>query len=120
MSFFLLLISLAWVIEGVAMIMSPKKVVKFVTALLKVKEPRLWGLLPLFIGILLLFSASSSILGWLIVLLGLAGIAKAVYIFLTPLAKIQSHWWFRLSDNGHRGMGILALILGVIVYISRI
>ena len=120
MSFFLALISLILVIEGIIMIMAPKRMVKLANDLLSVKDPRMIGLIPLFIGILLLFSTSSSVLGWLIVLLGLAQIGKAVYIFLTPLQKIKSHWWFGLSDNGHRGLGILILILGVIIYISRI
>ena len=120
MSLFLALVSLILVIKGIIMIMAPKKIVKLANDLLSLKDPRLLGLVPLFIGILLLFSTSSSVLSWLIVLLGLAEIGKAVYVFLTPVQKIKSHWWFGLSDNGHRGLGILILILGVIIYISRI
>jgi uncharacterized protein YjeT (DUF2065 family) len=119
MGFFLVLISLVLIVKGVVMIMSPKRIVKFVNDLLKSKEPRAWGVIPLFVGILLLFSASASVLGWLIVLLGLAQIGKALYLFLTPVAKIRSHWFFSLSDNGYRALGILVLILGVIIFISR-
>ena len=119
MGFFLLLVSLVLMVTGVTMILMPKKVVKFATDLLSdSKEPKLLGLIPLFLGVLLLFSVSSTVLGWLIVLLGLAQFAKAVYIFLTPVQKMKSHWWFSLSDNGHRALGILVLILGVIVFIS--
>ena len=121
MGFFLLLVSLLLIGTGVTMILMPKKVVKVTTDLLSnTKEPKLLGLLPLFMGILLLLSVSSTVLGWLVVLLGLAQIAKAVYIFLTPIQKIKSHWWFTLSDNAQRALGILVLILGVIVFISRI
>ena len=120
MGWFLLLISLILVIKGVVMILSPKKVVKFATELLQNKEPKRLGLIPLLVGILLLFSVTSSAVGWLIVLLGLAEIAKAIYIFLVPIQKIKSHWWFSLSDNGHRALGILVLILGVIIFVSRI
>ena len=120
MGFFLFLISVIMIVEGVMIILSPKKIVKFVNELLKVKEPRLWGLLPLVVGILLLLSASASVLGWLIILLGLAEIGKAIYVFLTPVAKIKSHRWFSLSDNGHRVFGILALILGVLIFVSRV
>ena len=121
MGFFLLLVSLLFMVEGVLLILTPKKFIKFATDLLtKTKEPRLLGLIPLFIGILLLLSVSSSVLGWLIVLLGLAGIAKAVYLFLTPVQKIKSHPWLNFSDNGYRAVGILVLILGVIIFISRI
>lgn len=121
MSFFLLLVSLALMVEGVVLILMPKKIVKFAIDLLsKSKEPRLFGLVSLFVGILLLLSVSSTVLGWLIVLLGLAGIAKAVYLFLTPVQKIKSHPWLNLSDNGYRALGILVLILGVIIFISRI
>jgi uncharacterized protein YjeT (DUF2065 family) len=120
MGFFLFLISVILMVEGIMIILSPKKMVKFVNELLKVKEPRLWGLLPLFVGILLLFSVSASVLGWLIILLGLAEIGKAIYVFLTPVAKIKSHRWFSLSDNAHRVLGILALILGVLIFVSRV
>ena len=120
MGFFLFLVSVILMVEGVMIILSPKKMVKFVNELLKVKEPRLWGLLPLVVGILLLLSASASLLGWLIILLGLAEIGKAIYVFLTPVAKIKSHRWFSLSDNGHRVLGILALILGVLIFVSRV
>lgn len=119
MGFFLVLISLVLIVEGVMMILSPKKIIKFAGDLLKNKEPKVWAIAPLAVGILLLFSANASVLGWLIVLLGLAGIGKAVYLFLTPISKIRSHWWFSLSDNGHRALGILVLILGVIIFISR-
>ncbi|HAJ56760.1 MAG TPA: hypothetical protein DCL35_03195 [Candidatus Omnitrophica bacterium] len=120
MGFFLVLMSLALIVAGVVMIMSPKKVVKLVSDILKAKDPRVWGTAPLAVGVLLLFSASASALSWLIVLLGLSEIAKAVYLFLTPAAKIRAHWWFGLSDNGHRALGILVLILGVIIFISRV
>ncbi len=120
MGFFLLLISIILIIKGVMLILAPKKVVKFANDMLKAKDTRLLGLIPLFIGILLLFSASASAVGWLIVLLGLAEIGKAVYVFKTPVAKIKAHWWFNLADNGQRALGILVLILGVIVFISRV
>lgn len=120
MGFFLAVISLALIVKGVVMIMSPRKVVKFAADILKAKDPRAWGIAPLTIGVLLLFSASASALSWLIILLALAEIAKAAYIFLTPVAKLRAHWWFGLSDNGHRALGILVLILGVIIFISRV
>ncbi len=120
MGFFLVLISLALIIKGIVMIMTPKKIVKWADGFLKNKDPKAWGVLPIGIGILLLFSASSSALAWLIVLLGLAEIAKGIYLFLTPMAKIRASRWFSLSDSGHRAIGIFILVLGVIIFISRI
>jgi uncharacterized protein YjeT (DUF2065 family) len=120
MGLFLGLVGLIFVVEGVLMILAPKKIVKMVSDLLLRKNARAFGCAPLAVGILLLFSASSSALGWLVVFLGLAGIVKAIYTFLTPIQRVRSHWWFSLSDNGHRGLGILILILGVIVFISRV
>lgn len=120
MSFFLVLVSLLFIIKGVAAILVPKKLLKFALSFLKNENYKIFGLVPLFVGILLLFAASSSALGWLIALLGLAGIAKAVYIFLTPLQKIKASKWLNLSDNEYRALGILILILGVIIFISRL
>lgn len=121
MGFFLFLMSLIYIVEGVLLILTPKKVMRIINKVIdNTKEPKLLGVLPLVVGILFLLSTSASAVGWLIILLGLAGIAKAVYIFITPMAKIRSHWWFKLSDNGLRGFGILVLILGVIIFISRV
>lgn len=121
MGFFLMLVSLVLIFIGVTLILSPKKFLKTVHQMLdKPKDARLLGLAPLIIGILLLFAARSSVVGWLIVLLGLAMIAKAVYIFLTPVSKIKNLRWFQLSDNTYRVNGIVVLVLGVIIFISRI
>ncbi len=120
MGWYLFLVSLVLIVAGIVMILTPKKLVKLAAELLGGKEPRRFGLIPLFVGILLLFSVPFSAVGWLIVLLGLAEIAKAVYIFLAPIQKIKSHQWFALSDNGHRALGILILIVGVIIFISRL
>ena len=118
--FFLLLISLVLIVKGVGLILAPKKVLKVGMDVLDKWEPRILGLVPLFVGIFLFLSASRSALGWLIVLLGLAEIGKAVYIFSTPKPKIKAHPWLSLTDNNYRAMGILILILGVLVFISRI
>ncbi|HQP91925.1 MAG TPA: hypothetical protein PLU24_04550 [Candidatus Omnitrophota bacterium] len=120
MGFFLLLLSLLFIVKGVLLIMAPKKVLKFANYFFNSKEPKAWAIGPLVIGILLLFSVTSSILGWLIALLGIFEIAMAVYIFLTPMAKLKVHPWLNLSDNGNRAMGIFLLVLGVIIFISRI
>ena len=115
--FFLFLVSLVFISEGVMLILSPKKLLKVAQKFLSVKEPRLLGLVPLFMGIFLLFSASASRAAWLIVLLGLGGIAKAVYVFLTPIATIKAHPWFQLPDSKYRAMGIIVLIVGVLIFI---
>lgn len=120
MSFFLLLISLLLIVKGVAAILVPKKLLKFALSFLKNENSKMLGIIPLAVGILLLFAASSSALGWLIVLLGLTCIAKAVYIFLTPIQKIKASKWFNFSDNEYRALGILILILGVLIFISRV
>jgi uncharacterized protein YjeT (DUF2065 family) len=119
MSFFLLLVSLVLIIKGVSMILVPKKTMKFAAQMLKVKEPRLWGLSSLFVGILLLFAASHCILVWLIVLLGLMEISKAVYVFLSP-PQMLFHWSSNLKENAYRVWGIWSLVLGVIIFITRI
>jgi len=119
MSFFLLLVSLVLIVKGVSMILIPKKTMKFAAKMLKVKEPRLWAVAPLCVGILLLFAASNSVLGWLIVLLGLLEITKSVYIFLSPSGKLVQ-WCTNLKENSCRVWGIWALVLGIIIFITRI
>jgi len=118
--FFLLLVSILFIVEGIVLILSPKKMLKLANAILQAKEPRYLGLVPLFLGIFLLFSASHCAVPWLIVLLGLAGIGKAVYLFLTPIAKIKANRWLNLPDYNYRALGIVILIIGVLVFISRV
>lgn len=119
--FYLLLVSLVLVVEGVALILMPKKCVKAAHGVLsKAKEPKLLGIVPLLAGVFLLLSISSSVLGWLVLILGLAMIAKAVYVFRVPVAKIRNSRWLGLSDNSYRILGILVLVLGIILFISRI
>jgi uncharacterized protein YjeT (DUF2065 family) len=119
--FFLFLVSFVLVVEGVALILVPKKFIKVAHDILsKTKEPKLLGIAPLLVGIFLILSVSASVLGWLVVLLGLALIAKAVYVFKVPVAKIKNSRWLSLSDNSYRIFGILILVLGIILFISRI
>ncbi len=116
--FFLFVVSLIFIVEGIVFILSPKKLIKVANKMLSAKEPRLLGLLPLFFGIFFLFAAGFSKAAPLIVLLGLAGIAKAVYLFLTPVAKIRASRWLNLSDNNYRAWGIIVLIVGVFVFVT--
>ncbi len=120
MGFFLLLVSLILIVKGVMLIMVPKKAMKLAHYFLNLKDPRMCGIIPLVVGILLLFSAGSSVIGWLIVILGIAQISVSVYIFMTPVSKIKAHPWLNLSDSGYRAMGIFTLVMGVIIFISRI
>lgn len=119
MGFFLGLIGLLLIVKGVVAIMSPKKFANFFLRLLNEKDPKSLALIPLGIGILLLFAASSSAVGWIVALVGLAEISKAVYLFITPPEKIKNAWCFKGSDNSRRAAGILMLILGVMIFISR-
>jgi hypothetical protein len=120
MGLFLFLMSVLFMAKGVGLILWPKKMVKFGLSVLKDKEPKVLAALHFAIGLLFLFSASLSILGWLIVLLGLSQIVLSVFIFQTSLDKIKSHWIFGLSDTGYRLLGILVLLLGVVIFISRV
>lgn len=119
MGFFLGVIGLLLIVKGVAAIMAPKKFANFFLRLLSEKDPKNLALIPLCIGILLLFAASSSAAGWIVVLVALAEISKAVYLFITPAEKIKNARYFKSSDNSRRAIGIFMLILGVMIFISR-
>lgn len=119
MGFYLFIVSVVLIIEGVMLILAPKKVVKFSTDILKKKEPKTLAWIPLVVGVLLLFASGSSAVGWIVILLGLASVGKAAYLYTAAASKIRSHKWLSLSDNNYRAAGILILILGVIVFISR-
>ncbi len=119
--FFLFLVSVYLMIKGISLILVPKRCVKLAHDILaKTKEPKLLGVAPLLVGVFLLLSASSSVLGWLVVLLGLALVAKAVYIFRVSPARLKNSRWLSLPDNNYRVLGILALVLGIVLFIARL
>lgn len=118
--FFLLLFGLVMIIEGIVMILAPKKMMSFSKSVINIKDHRILGIVSLIVGILLLFSAGSSDISWLIVIFGLIALAKAVYVFVTPIEIIKSNKWFKLDDKGIRIIGIVTLVLGVVVFVKTI
>jgi uncharacterized protein YjeT (DUF2065 family) len=117
---YLMVISLVLIAQGSALILMPKRMIKLGGLFLRDKKTKMMSVFPLTLGILLLFASPLSGVPWLAVFLGLSGIAKGIYLFVTPLEKVKSHRWFKLSDNEHRAVGIFVLILGVILFISRV
>jgi uncharacterized protein YjeT (DUF2065 family) len=74
--------------------------------------------LPVAFGVLMIISASACLHPWLIRFLGLLGVAKGVFIFMNPKGMYQKtlQWYFEsVSDQGHRLMGMISVILGTAV-----
>ena len=115
MAWFLYFISTAWIAIGACAILytaQTRQAAK--TLLLKTHRPIL-ACLPFIAGILFVFSAASSSHPWIIRLFGIVGLLKGVVVYVNPgnFYTTSIDWYLdALSDQAHRFLGIIIVILG--------
>jgi uncharacterized protein YjeT (DUF2065 family) len=107
-----------WVIVGIFLIVAPAKLKEMFKRLLK--NLRAMGLIPLVVGILLVYSASFSKLPWFVNTVGLLALAKGFFFLLVPEKKSRAFldWWLKGSLTIYRFWGLVALILGIFFFRS--
>ena len=115
----LYLLGIAWIIEGSLMVVVPDMMREnFFSRIAKFPIKKI-GIIPIVIGTLLLLASTESSNPFLIVLLGLLGIAKGVLCIVSTAkaSKIMDN--FLKADNRvHRAIGVLAILLGSLVLIG--
>lgn len=118
MKIFLWIVSALWIIVGIVAIISPAGLKKFYSGLLR---PLKWlSILPILAGLLFLWSAPASSLGWFIRVLGILGLIKGLFFLLCPISMVRAtlDWWLRLPPKVYRLYGILILLLAGLVISS--
>jgi drug/metabolite transporter superfamily protein YnfA len=77
---------------------------------------KIFAILPLVIGGLLMLSGPWSQSTWLVETLGILALAKGILLLLLPKAKVEPYlaWWQEsVSDMTWRLSGLICVILGV-------
>ena len=117
MKWFLSALSLICIAFGCWVILYTKETRNFVKTLFYKVDRKLLSAFEVIMGILLLFSATSTHHPWIIRLIGLLAIIEAGVIFLIPknLYDELIHWYVNLaSDNTYRLIGIISLVFGTV------
>lgn len=118
MKIFLWIISAMWVVVGTAAIIAPAGLKKFYGRLVK---PSKWlSVLALISGLLFLWAAPASSLGWFIRLLGVLALIKGAFLLLCPVSMLKAtlNWWMGLPFKVYRVYGIFILLLAWVVISS--
>ena len=115
MAWFLYAISAAWIAFGSCAILYTPQTREATSAFIHQTPTKVMAAIPFICGVLFLIAASSGIHPWVIRAFGVLAMLKGVFIFLNPNDLYQKtlQWYLEtLSDQAHRFMGILTVILG--------
>jgi hypothetical protein len=118
MSWFLYLISVSWISIGSCAILYTGDTRNTLKSLLSAVNRKVLSGLPLVFGVLMIVAASDSLHPWLVRVLGLLGLIKAVFVFANPKSLYEKaiQWYLEsVSDQGYRLAGIITVILGTAV-----
>lgn len=117
MKYVVYLLGFLWIAAGAIAILYTDDYKAFFKGLLARLDRMYLALIPAVFGLLLLFAAPSIGHSWFIGVIGVMGIVKGVLIYFNPggIFEISKNWMDRLSDQGFRLVGIIALVLGTVV-----
>jgi hypothetical protein len=118
MSWFLYLISLAWIAFGSCAILYSNETRSTMKRSLTAVNRKVLSILPLAFGVMMILAAADSLHPWLIRLLGLLGLIKGVLVIANPMALYEKsvQWYLEsVSDQGYRLTGIIMILLGTAV-----
>jgi uncharacterized protein YjeT (DUF2065 family) len=118
MKWVLYAVSLMWITFGAFAILYTSETRNLAKSMLKDVDRKIFSVLPIVAGILLLCAASASRNSWVIRLFGIIAVIKGAFIFSNPnnLYDKFAAWYLEsLSDQVLRLYGILSLILGTAV-----
>ncbi|MBI2105107.1 MAG: hypothetical protein HYT90_06005 [Candidatus Omnitrophica bacterium] len=84
---------------------------------LKDKLSRRWALLPLAVGLLVLWAAPASRVPTFIRTLGWLGVLKGIVLLIAPREPLMQFvsWWHRLPSGGLRLWGVVAAAFGAAI-----
>lgn len=115
MKAFLCLVSIFWILVGIAFILFPKKSKTLYTNL--IKPVKTLFILPLLFGLLFFWAHPASRLEAFIKVLGIIALIKGLFILLCPRNVLISTFNYFLSrpERCWRAYGVFMVLLGVAV-----
>lgn len=118
MAWFLYFIGAVWVAAGSCMILYTQQTRMTAATFLNRIHPTLLAIIPVISALFFFMAASSSVHPWIIRLFGVMGLVKGAIVFLNPhnfQEKFMTWYMEVLSDQAHRLLGIVTVILGTAV-----
>jgi len=86
---------------------------------LKIKDFKKFSAIPITVGALILLSASGSRFRVFMVIFGVLGVLKGVWmITATEHCKKVCDWWLKASNNFYKIWGVLVIIIGSIILVG--
>lgn len=119
MAWFLYIIGMVWIAYGTCAILYTEDTRQTYRALLSKMSRPVLSAFPFVAGILFIIAAPSSGHPWIIRFLGVIALLKGVLIYLNPqdiFNTITSWYLDALSEQAHRFIGIISIILGTAVF----
>lgn len=117
MRIFLILLAIFYIIVGGMLFIQTNKAKGFFRKLLKEKNVKTLSIVPLVVGLLLIWGSSFVSVPWFVILLGILGILKGLFFILGPEKKIRPliDWWLNASDSVYKSWGVVAFLIGVLL-----
>ncbi|OEU68532.1 MAG: hypothetical protein BA867_10985 [Desulfobacterales bacterium S5133MH16] len=118
MKWFLYAISFLWITAGSLSIIYTTESKNVMKRLFNKIDRKVLSVFPVIIGVLLLISSSWSLHSWFLRILGAMGIIKGGIVFFIPknLYDEMTNWYLNsVSDQTHRFLGIVSIIIGTAV-----
>ena len=117
MAWFLYVLGIAWIAAGCFYILYTAETRDMMAGLLQKTDRTILAVGVFIISGLIIAAAFYSRYTWVLVLIGVLGVAKAVIVLNNPgnLYDRLEAWYFNAPDQTFRLFGIIALILGTAV-----
>lgn len=114
------LIGTYFVSIGIAIILNPKIITRFITFFAKGQRIYLAGILRFVIGAILLLAASQCRLVGVVVTLGVLTLSGGILIFVMGIKRVRAmlSWWQGRPAFFIRLLGLLALAIGALLIYS--
>ncbi|MGD8228565.1 MAG: hypothetical protein PVI20_12360 [Desulfobacteraceae bacterium] len=115
----LYVLAILWIAIGTFLVLYTEGTQEVLKKLFFTDHFRWWAALPLILGILLVVGAfSHKGMFWLVLVLGVLGILKGVFLIFGPSNRIKGllDWWFhKASERTIRLSGLISVILGTAI-----
>jgi hypothetical protein len=111
--------SMTWIVFGSFAILYTVQYRGMLKNILKNSNLKTIAFFPFIGGILLLICSSASHYPWFIRIIGILAVIKGAFIFVNPIemANKLNDWYLNsVSDQSHRCIGILGILLGSAVF----
>lgn len=114
------IIGICMVVSGIFLLIFTERTRELYRKTFLVENLKKLSFVPLAFGIILIAGAfSGECFLWLPFILGLAGIAKGIYFFVTSTDQaraIMEWWFFSASQETIRLFGLISFVLGIALF----